>query len=108
MSDIFYIEPADLDSPETLKLIREDERAQLFWSNNWSPSFYSLLAYEGLISTSYQTQEGHQLLLPEMQKQYAVLDWNNLHISRHIRRILNQCRPGDFKLTINKDFSAVL
>ena len=50
-----------------------------YWSDDWTVEFYKKLAYEGFISTTYETQSG-LVLLPELQFDYAILDFKDLHI----------------------------
>ncbi|OQY34928.1 MAG: hypothetical protein B6241_03355 [Spirochaetaceae bacterium 4572_59] len=108
MSDIFFIEEEDLTSPEVLRFIHYHEKSHLYWTSDWSPSFYSRLAYEGLISTTYESEEGGVVLIPELQRRYAVLDWKNLHISGHIRKILRSEQSNTYQLCINRDLQKVL
>ena len=106
MSTILYIEEEDMKSCRVLDFIHHDERSHLYWSRDWTATLYSRLAYEGLISTSYVTENGETVLLPEMQRAYAVLNWDKLHICRHIKKkIRNEAGP---ELTINKDYHGVI
>ncbi|MDC7231755.1 MAG: GNAT family N-acetyltransferase [Spirochaetales bacterium] len=108
MSQIFKLDAADLDTAGVLDFIQNREESHLYWSDDWSPSFYSRLAYEGLISTTYPREDGSFVLLPEMQRAYAVLDWENLHISRQVSRLLSRVERGEFTLGLNRNFEAVL
>ncbi|MGB0580661.1 MAG: GNAT family N-acetyltransferase, partial [Limisphaerales bacterium] len=56
-----------------------------YWTSDWSPEFYIELATAGFISVAHDFG-GMQLLLPQIQSAYAVLDWENLHVSRSTRR----------------------
>lgn len=75
-----------------------------YWSKDWSEAFYIALAKKGFISTSYDTPDG-LLLLPELQYAYAVLDFENLHISHKVKRLL---RKKKYILCINEHFEEVL
>ena len=59
----------------------------LFWSTEWDPDFYVALAKAGFISISMRNPEYGVVLVPELQKAYAVLDWPNLHVSRSVQRL---------------------
>lgn len=72
---------------------------QYYWSNDFSPSFYIDLAQRGLISTSMPTDEIGDVLLPEMQESYAVLDFDKLHIGKKVKKLFSK----DHKLTISKE-----
>jgi len=63
-----------------------------YWSNDWSPEFYFEAAYAGCISITHKYSELQYLLLPEIQTEYAVLDWHNLHISRKVERLIRTSR----------------
>lgn len=108
MIELYKIDEKDLDRKEILEFIHTREESHFYWSDNWSPSFYSRLAYEGLISTSYQLKDEGFVLLPEMQKAYALLDWENLHISKQSRKLLNHVEKGEYFLSLNTDFEQVL
>lgn len=47
--------------------------------------FYIELARAGFISTTYDTEDG-LILLPELQYNYAILDFKNLHISKKSKK----------------------
>lgn len=76
-----------------------DFKNELYWSNDFSASFYIKLASKGLISTSMPHNEWGDILLPELQKDYAVLDFDNLHIGKKIKKLYS----SDFKLIIGQD-----
>ncbi|MBF9015883.1 MULTISPECIES: GNAT family N-acetyltransferase [unclassified Oceanispirochaeta] len=108
MSEIFKLDEKDLGKRGVLDFIHNHDESHLYWSDDWSPSFYSRLAYEGMISITYPLEDGRSVLLPEMQRSYAVLDWKNLHMSRQVKKLLPQVESGVFKLSINSDFEQVL
>ncbi|MDA3850972.1 MAG: hypothetical protein PF447_06835 [Spirochaetaceae bacterium] len=89
--NIYHLSEEDLSDPVNIQLIQMSPLSQLFWSENWSPSFYCSLAYEGLISTSIShPEQSINLLMPEMQREYALLDWSNLHVSSQIQRFMKK------------------
>lgn len=75
-----------------------------YWSDNWSCEFYIELAQAGFINTSYDTKDG-LLLLPELQFDYAILDFKNLHISKKVKKLINK---NEYTFLINSRFTEVL
>ncbi|MEA3497482.1 MAG: hypothetical protein U9R16_00350 [Campylobacterota bacterium] len=81
-----------------------DMRNNYYWSDDWSVQFYKKLAYEGFISTTYETQSG-LVLLPELQFDYAILDWDNLHISKKVKKLLKE---DNYSLKFNTNFKQLI
>ena len=75
-----------------------------YWSDDWSEEFYIQLSLAGFISTTHESKNG-LLLLPELQYDYAVLHFKNLHISKKIKKLL---KKTNYSLSINNRFEAVL
>ena len=75
-----------------------------YWSENWSEEFYVALAKKGFISTTYDTPEG-LILLPELQYSYAVLDFENLHISQKVMKLLQK---DEYIFSIDTKFDEVI
>lgn len=107
MCDILRIDQQDLNNPALVKLIHTHPESHLYWTDDWSPEFYSRLAYEGLISTSY-THDDYTVLIPEMQRSYAVLDWDNLHYSRQVKKLLNRIDSGEYIFSVQNNVSNVI
>lgn len=59
----------------------------LYWSDDWTEDFYIESAFAGFISTCLNI-EGSDIMLPEIQTHYAVLDWDDLIISKKVKKIL--------------------
>lgn len=83
------ITEADLQPPRLAQEIYPNQEHTLYWSYWWKPEWYVALARAGFISTSHVVQ-GMDLLLPELQKEYAVLDWQNRRRLPAIRRMLKR------------------
>ena len=66
--------------------------------------FYIELAKAGFISTTYDTKDG-LILLPELQYDYAILDFENLHISKKVKKLINK---NNYKFCINSRLDNVL
>lgn len=84
--------------------IYPNEKSNYYLSDDFSKDFYIKLAFYGFITTSISF-ENKFYLLPEIQFEYAILDFRNLHISKKIKKLLNQ---NNFEFCINKDFNLVL
>ena len=91
---IHPILPADLQEDVLREKFYPNLGRTLYWSDYWDPDFYIALARAGFISISHETPEHGILLIPELQARYAVLDWENLHISGRIRKLM---RSGRFE-----------
>jgi len=105
MQEIYKITPDTLlDSDYFLKYIVPNTKNNYYWSDVWSEAFYIDLAKLGFIATSYDTPEG-LVLLPELQFSYAVLFFENLHISKKVKRLLQQ---NNYELSFNRRFYDVL
>ncbi len=75
-----------------------------YWSDDWSEEFYIELAKAGFISTTHETKDG-LILLPELQTDYAILDFNNLHISHKVKKLMDE---SNYTLKINSRFNEVV
>lgn len=98
-------------SPEILcNHIYTNNEVNTYWTDDWSSGFYSSLAKAGFIATSIMHEDLGAVLLPEIQFDYAVLDWRNLHISRKIKKIINSgfLENEEVYLTLNPDLTTVL
>jgi len=94
MSDDQIIHQITLNELHSVEIINEiyNDPANYYWSSDWNSELYSELAYAGFISTAVNHPEAGAILLPEMQKEYAVLDWEDLHISRKVKRLVRNRR----------------
>lgn len=84
-----YITEELLLKTGVINSVYSDMETNYYWSDNFSPNFYMLLAKLGFISTA-TVSNGMELLLPEIQKAYAVLHFKDLHISRKVKRLLKE------------------
>ena len=60
-----------------------------YWSDDFSAAYYIAQAKAGFIAVTDHYEE-EQLLLPEIQFSYALLDFEDLHISRKVNTLLNK------------------
>ena len=79
---IHPISPAELQEDFLRAYVYPNRGRTFYWSTSWEPDFYVALARAGFISIAYDHPVHGPLLLPELQKSYAVLDWPRLHVSR--------------------------
>lgn len=104
--EIYTITQKDIDNTNTLyNFIYSNTEHNYYVSDDFSTSFYISLAQAGFISVSHTEQE-MQYLLPEMQFEYAVLDFKNLHISKKVSKLLKD--NNSYVFTINQHFDKVL
>ena len=95
------IYPAQREMFEREQYLKEvlypDMQREYYWSSDFSPEFYIAQAKAGCIAIC-ETIDGEELLLPEMQRSYAVLDFEDLHIGRKVAKIIRH-RPLELILS---------
>jgi Leu/Phe-tRNA-protein transferase len=82
---IYPITAADLDEDHLCREVYPDPERTFYWTDCWDPDFYVALARAGFISIAHPHPAYGPLLLPELQASYAILDWEDLHVSRQMR-----------------------
>lgn len=103
-SVIYYLSHKDLKDENILfNYIYANENNNYYITDDFSKDFYILLAYYGFITTSI-TFEKKFYLLPEIQFEYALLDFENLHISKKVMKLINQ---NNFEFSINTNLPLV-
>ena len=99
------IYPIDLEMLQNqdylMQHVYPDSSKEYYWSSDFSPEFYIAQAKAGCIAIC-ETIGGKELLLPEMQRGYAVLDFADLHISRKVAEIIRH-RPLELSLSVELD-----
>ena len=102
------IYPAQREMFEREQYLKEvlypDMQREYYWSSDFSPEFYIAQAKAGCIAIC-ETIDGEELLLPEMQRSYAVLDFEDLHIGRKVAKIIRH-RPLELILSTELDVVA--
>jgi len=87
---IEYISYRDVVSPLILKRdIYPNMYRNYYWSDDFSVENYVALAKAGFISVT-EEYRGEEFLIPEIQYKYAILDFEDLHISKKVNRILKK------------------
>ncbi|WP_324171062.1 hypothetical protein [Sulfurimonas sp.] len=101
---IYNISSQKLQDQLFFDYICSDMSNNYYWSEDWSESFYIELACAGFICTTYNSKDS-LVLLPELQFNYAILDFKNLHISHKVKTLINK---NDYIFCINTRFDEVL
>ena len=85
---IHHLSYDDLTDQKTLhEFIYPNMFKNYYWSDDFSPAYYIAKAKAGFIAVTDYYEE-KELLLPEIQFSYALLDFDNLHISRKVKKLL--------------------
>jgi len=86
-----YINKDIISNKDIFSHIVSDKQNNYYWSDDWSVDFYIDLAKKGFICTTQDIDNENFVLLAEMQFNYALLNFNELHISKkNIKRLLKQ------------------
>jgi len=81
-----------------------------YWSDDWDPSFYVALVHAGFITICTDNPQLGYVLLAQMHDATAVLDWQNLHCPRSLRRELvsGLCERMGLTLRLTTSLSSTL
>lgn len=102
-----YLHPALLQPGLIEAAVYGNLEDHFYWSDCWDPAWYVELARKGFISICTEKAAGEYVLLPEMQRTYAVLDWTGLRAGRTTRRALRGEETGRAGLVLERDTAAV-
>ena len=104
-SVVYYLTLDDIKDKNILfNHIYANENSNFYISDDLSKDFYINQAFCGFISTSV-TLKRKFYLVPEMQFEYAILDFENLHISKKVQKLLNK---NEYEFFINTNLNLVL
>lgn len=78
-----------LDKNVLENFIYKNMELNYYYSVDFSPIFYIDLALTGFISI-WHKENNIEYLLPEMQFDYAVLEFKDLHVSKKVQKLLKQ------------------
>ena len=84
--------------------IYPNKKLNYYLCNDLSLETYIKLCKFGFISTSI-ILDNNFYLLPEIQFEYAILDFNNLHISKKVKNLI---KNSEYEFCINSNFQSVL
>lgn len=74
-----------------------------YWSTDFSPAYYIAQAKAGFIAVTDHYEE-EELLLPEIQFSYALLDFKDLHISKKVQKLIQK---KNLQIEITNDLDEV-
>ncbi|SFZ97775.1 Leucyl/phenylalanyl-tRNA--protein transferase [hydrothermal vent metagenome] len=92
------------DTSYLVDVIYPNMQKNYYWSDDFSAKYYIAQARAGFIAVT-DRYEDEELLLPEIQFAYAILDFKDLHISRKVQKLL---KSKNLQLEINYDFDQVV
>ena len=102
---VYYLSLEDIKDENILfNHIYANLNSNYYISDDFSAEFYISQAFCGFIATSINLQDKFYLL-PEMQFEYAILDFENLHISKKVKKLLNK---NDFIFSINTNIDKLI
>lgn len=99
-----HLSSQDIYASEILEAIYTIPEYDYYWSEDFSPQFYIDLAKRGFITIDIM-DEREEYLLPEMQAAYALLEHKDLHVSHHVKKLLDQRR---YVLSINTHLAGII
>jgi len=101
---LYYLPYDYLQDPALLnELIYPNMTKNYYWSDDFSAAYYIAQAKAGFIAVTDHYEE-EELLLPEIQFNYALLDFKDLHISSKVKKLLKQ---KELQLHISEDLEEV-
>lgn len=102
--DIHYLPYESLINPSYLEeAIYTDIDSSYYWSDDYSAEYYIAQAKAGFISVT-EVYKGKELLLPEIQFEYALLDLEQLHCSKKVAKLI---RKESLQLTIDSNIEEI-
>jgi len=91
------------DIPYLQEHIYPDMYKNYYWSQDFSPEYYIAQAKAGFIAVT-DFYEEKELLLPEIQFAYALLDFKDLHISKKVAKLI---RNQNLKIEIDTNIEEI-
>ena len=102
--DIHYLPYEALINPSYLEeAIYADTENNYYWSDDYSAQYYIAQAKAGFIAVS-EVYNGQELLLPEIQFEYALLDLEQLHCSKKVAKLI---RKNNLQLIIDNNIEEI-
>lgn len=101
---IYYLTLNELKDKDILiDHIYSNMQENYYWSDDFSNEFYIHSAKCGFITTSMH-YKNQFVLLPEIQFEYAILDFENIKVSKKVKKLLKE---ENYNFTINQRFDEV-
>ena len=91
------------DASYLVEVIYPNMLKNYYWSSDFSPTYYIAQAKAGFIAVT-DKYEDEELLLPEIQFSYALLDFKDLHINRKVKKLL---KANNLQLHINHNLDEI-
>jgi len=102
--DIHYLPYEALINPGYLEgAVYSDTDNNYYWSDDYSAEYYIAQAKAGFISVT-EVYNGQELLLPEIQFEYALLDLEQLHCSRKVAKLISK---ENLQITIDSNIEEI-
>ena len=102
--DIHYLPYEALTNLSYLQeAIYSDIDSNYYWSDDYSAEYYIAQAKAGFISVT-EVYKGKELLLPEIQFEFALLDLEQLHCSKKVAKLI---RKENLQLTIDSNIEEI-
>ena len=101
---IYKIDINSLNNRHLMSAVYDNLSNEYYWSDEYDSELYISLAKAGFISVGHILDDT-PILLAQIQSTYAVLDFENLHISKKVQKLINQ---NSFELKINSDIKNVI
>ena len=102
---IYYLQHKDIQDKDILiNEIYANTESNYYFSDDFSKDFYIDLCYFGFISTTIIDND-KLFLLPEIQFEYALLYFENLHISKKVKKLI---KKKDYIFEIDSNIKEVL
>jgi len=100
---IYQLTYEDLYDINVLFSIYTNHQANYYWSDDYSASYYIAQAKAGFIAVS-DTIANQELLLPEIQYAYALLDFEDLHIPKRVSKLI---KTKNLSIVIDDNFEEI-
>jgi len=102
--DIHYLPYEALINPSYLQeAIYTDIDNNYYWSDDYSAEYYIAQAKAGFISIT-EVHKGQEILLPEIQFEYTLLDLEQLHCSKKVGKLISK---ENLQLTIDNNIEEI-
>lgn len=102
--DIHYLPYEALINPSYLQeAVYADIDNNYYWSDDYSAAYYIAQAKAGFIAVT-EVHKGEELLLPEIQFEYALLDLEHLHCSKKVAKLISK---ENLQLTIDTNIEEI-
>lgn len=97
---VTYLSFLEVSSQEVLEdLVYPDMYKNYYWSDDFSAEYYVAQAKAGFIAVTEEFED-ELFLIPEIQYAYALLYFDDLHVSKKVKRLLKQ---KNFELEISQN-----